>query len=311
MTAPPLHHCNRAAFDALFAELSNWGRWGAEDELGTLNHLTQDVVARAVAAVRVGRTVSLAHDLDPHPGPDNTKPALHYMSQLSDIHATEPRANMDFIGTDFHGKSVTHLDALCHCNYLGRLYNGVDSAATVSSAGGAFGSVMTTASGVVGRGVLLDIALHRGIDWLEPGTGLGATELERVAIDAGITLRPGDIVLVRTGHRQRRNVLGSWNPSNFSAGLLPDAMRFLAAASVAVLGGDGDSDCRPSPVPGVDSPIHALALGAMGMPLIDNMNLEQLAVTCAELQTWQFLFTMAPLRIPGGTGSPVNPLAIF
>ena len=204
MAASPQHQCNRADFDALFSEISNWGRWGPEDEAGTLNHLTQESVARAAAVVGVGRTVSLAHDLDPHPGPDNTKPTLHYMSQMGDIHTTEPRANMDFIGIDFHGKSVTHLDALCHCNYMGLLYNGVNSAATVSSLGGAFGSVMTSASGVVGRGVLLDIPRHRGVNWMEPGTGVGAAELERVVIDAGTTLQPGDIVLIRTGHRHRR-----------------------------------------------------------------------------------------------------------
>jgi kynurenine formamidase len=118
-------------------------------------------------------------------------------------------------------------------------------------------------------------------------------------------------VLVRTGHRRRRSDLGAWDPSNLSAGLAPETMGWLRATDAAVLGSDGDSDARPSPVEGVESPIHALALSAMGMPLIDNTNLEDLADACAAAERWEFLFVMAPLRIPGGTGSPVNPLAIL
>jgi kynurenine formamidase len=233
------------------------------------------------------------------------------MSQLSDASSTEPRVNTDFIGLDFHGKSVTHLDALCHCNYQGKLYNGMDSATAVTSKGGSFGSVMTASDGIIGRGILLDLPLQREVEWLEPGTGVDAGELERTAAAANLAIRAGDIVLVRTGHRRRRNTMGAWDPSNLSAGLLPDAMKWLSSHNAAMLGGDGDSDCRPSPVPGVDSPIHALALNAMGMPLIDNMNLEQLSLTCTELGLWEFLFTLAPLRVLGATGSPVNPIAIF
>lgn len=311
MSESPTTEPARLEFDALYTDLSNWGRWGTEDERGTLNFLTSQSVAQAASGVKVGRTVSLAHNLDLHPAPDNSKPALHYMSQLSDAGSTEPRVNTDFIGLDFHGKSVTHLDALCHCNYQGKLYNGVDSATAVTSKGGSFGSVMTTSDGIIGRGVLLDLPFQREIEWLEPGTGVDAGELERAAAAANLAIRAGDIVLVRTGHRRRRNTLGAWDPSNFSAGLLPGAMKWLGSHNAAMLGGDGDSDCRPSPVPGVDSPIHALALNAMGMPLIDNMNLEQLSLTCRELGVWEFLFTLAPLRVFGATGSPVNPIAIF
>jgi hypothetical protein len=127
----------------------------------------------------------------------------------------------------------------------------------------------------------------------------------------GIELRPGDIVMVRTGARRRREQLGPWDPHNFSAGLHPGAVPFLHDHDVAVLGADGDSDAQPSPVEGIQSPIHALVLTAMGMPLIDNMNLEDLSRTCAELRRWEFLCTIAPLRIPGGTGSPLNPIAVF
>ena len=118
-------------------------------------------------------------------------------------------------------------------------------------------------------------------------------------------------MLVRTGHRRRRKALGAWDPSNFSAGLFPTAMRWLHEREIAILGSDGDNDSRPSPVEGIASPIHALAIAGMGLLLVDNLNLEDLGSVCEELGRWEFLFMLAPLRIPGGTGSPVNPIAVF
>lgn len=299
-----------AEFATLYEAVRNWGRWGAGDERGTLNLLTSDVVAAAAALAREGRSVSLAHDLDVQAGPDNTKPALHYMSQLSDVDAAEPKVNLDFVGVDYHGKSVTHLDALCHCEFHGRMYGDVDPA-VVTSRGSAFGSVLTTAHGIVGRGVLLDVPRFRDVDWLEPGTAVTADELQEVAAAQSVEVRRGDIVLVRTGIRRRREALGAWDPSNFSAGLHATAMRWLHEREVAVLGSDGDNDARPSPVEGVVSPVHALALVAMGLPLVDNMNLEDVAPVCEELRRWEFLWVLAPLRIPQGTGSPANPIAVF
>jgi kynurenine formamidase len=267
-------------------------------------------VTAASALVRHGRTVSLAHDLDPVAGPDNAKPALHYMSQLCDVDEAEPRVNMDFVGVDYHGKSVSHLDALCHCAFRGRLYGDVD-AACVTSQGSPYGSVLQAAHGIVGRGVLLDVPRFRGDEWLEPGTAVEPEELEAVASAQDVRVGRGDIVLVRTGQRRRRAVLGAWDPSNFSAGLYPTSMRWLLERQLALLGSDGDNDARPSPVDGVASPIHALALAAMGLLLVDNLNVEDLAGACEELGRWEFLFVLAPLRIPGGTGSPVNPVAVF
>jgi kynurenine formamidase len=300
-----------ASFDQLYQDVNNWGRWGPDDEQGTLNHLTPAALVQACTLVQQGCIVSLAHELDTTAGPDNSKPALHYMSRQADGETAEPRVNTDFVGVDFHGKSVTHLDALCHINFNGALYNGADPTTCVTSTGSSFGSVTAMASGLAARGVLLDLPRGRDIEWLEPGTVVLPDELSRVAGDAGVTIRRGDFVLVRTGSRARRAALGAWDPTDCSAGLFAACMRWLHEREVAVLGGDGDSDCRPSPVEAVQSPIHALALSAMGMPLIDNMNLEDLAQTCAERNIWEFLCVIAPLRVPGGTGSPVNPVAIF
>ena len=299
------------AFEELFDSVCNWRRWGADDQRGTLNLLTREAIVAAASLVRVGTTVSLAHDLDTVAGLDNARPALHYMTQQSDVAADEPRINTDFIGMDFHGKSVTHIDALCHCNFRGRLYNDIDPRDHVDSSGSSVGSIREMASGIVGRGVLVDLPRARGVDWLEPGTAVRPDELEAAMAAQGVKPIAGDLVLVRTGHRRRRLALGAWDPSNDSAGLHPTSMLWLHQKQASLLGSDGDSDARPSSVEGVASPIHALALTGMGMPLIDNMNLEDLAITCAALDRWEFLFTLAPLRIPGGTGSPVNPLAVF
>lgn len=301
---------DRAAFDGLFAEVRNWGRWGDDDERGCLNHLSPQTVSDAAAVVRHGRSVSLAHDLDLVAGPDNKKPALHYMSQLCDVDAGEPRVNMDFVGVDYHGKSVSHVDALCHCAFRGRFYGDVDTG-VVTSQGSPFGSILTSADGLVSRGVLLDVPRFRGEEWLEPGTAVAPDELEATAAAQGVEVRRGDFVLVRNGARRRREALGPWDPSNFSAGLHPTSMRWLHAREISLLGSDGDNDSRPSPVEDVASPIHALALTAMGLMLADNLNLEDVARAAAELERWEFLCVLAPLRIPGGTGSPVNPIAVF
>lgn len=298
-------------FGALFQRISNWGRWGADDERGTLNLIDNATRAAAAGVVVSGRTVSLSHDIDTEAGPDNARPALHYMTQQADLSPGEPRVNTDFVGMDFHGKSITHVDALCHCSFRGRLYNGVESRSSVGSFGGTVGTVAQLRDGVIGRGVLVDLPRAAQLEWLEPGTAAGPNQITAALQSQGTQRRPGDIVLVRTGHRRRRAELGAWDPSNHSAGLAPESMEWLHSTDASVLGGDGDSDSRPSSVGGVESPIHALALAAMGMPLIDNMNLEDLAHVCSAEERWDFMFVMAPLRIPGGTGSPVNPVAIF
>jgi kynurenine formamidase len=302
---------SREGFDQLFASVSNWGRWGPDDQRGTLNFITPERVTAATAMVRRGRSVSLSNLLSKQADVDNPKPMLHYMSRLALGVAGEPKMNEDFVGLDYHGKLVTHVDALCHVTYRGRLYNDVVGLDTVTSGGGKFGAVTCFAEGIVGRGVLLDMPRHFGTEWLEPGTGLLPHQLEAAATSQGLTVGEADILLVRTGHAVRRAKLGPWNPDEISAGLDLRCFPWLHARAVAVLGSDADTDARPSAVIDVHTPAHVLAVTAMGMPLLDNMNLDTLAATCAEEGRWEFLFVAVPLRLPGGTGSPINPLAIF
>ena len=299
-----------AQFEEMVRSVSNWGRWGPGDERGTLNLIQPSQVIAATRLVKSGRTVSMALDWNTVVEPDNPRPALHYMTQLGDRDPGEPQTNADFVGSDYHGKACSHIDALCHCDFRGKLYNGVPQS-SVSSRGGTRATIMTAANGIVSRGVLLDVPRHRKVEWLEPGTAVDRAELEKIEAAQGVRVGAGDIVLLRSGHGRRRKALGAWDPQFLSAGLHPSAMSWLHDRDVAVLGGDGDSDARPSPVEGMLSPIHALTLNAMGMPLLDNLQLEDVAEACVSERRWEFLCVVTPLRIPGGTGSPINPVAIF
>jgi kynurenine formamidase len=302
---------SREEFDQLFASVSNWGRWGEDDQRGTLNLITPERASAATRLVRRGRSVSLSYALSKVADIDNPKPMLHYMSRLTLGTAGEPTMNEDFIGLDYHGKLVTHVDALCHCAYRGRLYNDVAALDAVTGAGATFGAVTSMEDGLVTRGVLLDMPRHLGVEWVEPGTGLVPAQFEAAAAREGVEVGAGDVLLVRTGHSVRRSKLGPWNPDQESAGVDLSCFPWMRGRDVAALGSDADTDARPSPVVDVHTPAHALALAAMGMPLLDNMHLDRLAATCAEEGRWEFLFVTAPLRVPGGTGSPINPLAIF
>jgi kynurenine formamidase len=301
----------RQEFDQIFASISNWGRWGTDDQHGTLNLITPERVSAATALVRLGRSVSLSYLLSKTAEIDNPKPMLHYMSRLTLGVPGEPTMNEDFIGLDYHGKLVTHVDALCHVAYRGRLYNDVVSLDAVTGAGATFGAVTSFEDGIVSRGVLLDLPRQLGTEWVEPGVGLTPAQLEAAAAGEGVEVGEGDVLLVRTGHAVRRARLGAWNPDAISAGVDLSCFPWLHVRGVAALGSDADTDARPSPVTDVHTPAHVLAVTAMGMPLLDNMNLDRLAEICTQEGRWEFLFVSAPLRLPGGTGSPINPLAIF
>jgi hypothetical protein len=186
-------------FDRTFEQLSNWGRWGQDDELGTLNFLGEAQVAEAVKLAKKGRRVSLGRPLDTVSSPDNSRPALHYMTQTGDKRPHEPTYYTDFIGVDFHGKSASHMDALAHIAYKGMFYNGKRALDVAGSKGSTFAPISRLAGGVVTRGVLLDVARARGVDWVEPPAAIGSDDLDDVAGSLGVDVRRGDAVLVRAG----------------------------------------------------------------------------------------------------------------
>ncbi|MFJ9566607.1 cyclase family protein [Streptomyces fuscichromogenes] len=300
---------SRREFDAVFDAVRTWGRWNPADR-GAWNRVTEDRVRRATDTVRHGRVVPLALPWNTVPGPDNPRPALHHMTDLGDVQSPEPATHKDFIAADYHGKAVTHLDALCHVSYRGRLYDGRPAKDVVGAAGARFGAVSALGP-LVTRGVLLDLPAVLGIRWLEPGRAVHAQDLVAAEQALGVRIGEGDAVLLRSGQTRRRTDLGAWDPDTASAGLHVDAVPLLAERGIALLGGDGDSDVRPSPVDGVHSPVHALVVAAMGVPLLDNLDLEALSAATAEAGRHEFLLVVAPLNIPGGTGSPVNPVAVL
>lgn len=305
-----------AELERLYESLKNWGRWGGEDQRGALNHLTDAHRVAAASLVRDGVTVSLAHDLPTMPSAENPFPAHHHMLASGDARDSNGipgyEASRDYVGCHVHGLGVTHVDALCHMFVRGEMYNGVP-ASEVRSDGARRNSVMALADGVVGRGVLLDIARERNVPFVEGNGVVRLAELEAAEAACGVQVGPGDILLVSAGRDARRaDSGGTLNPATGMAGLHPECLPWLHEREVAMLGSDGISD----PMPGIGVanwpfPVHQIGITGMGLHLIDNMALGGLAAQCARRNRWAFLFSVAPLRIERGTGCPVNPVAVL
>jgi len=305
----------KAEFDNLFNTVCNWGRWGPDDERGTLNYVGPEQVRRAAGLVRSGRSVSMAVPINKTAGPDNPRPAAHYMVQHFDIPSDlgEPQFSTDYLASEFHGDCFTHIDALCHIAYQGKLYNGKPASA-VTSLGPTLQDITAYAHGIVGRGVLLDIPRLRGVKWLEPGEAVTTAELEAAERAQGVRLDEGDVFVFRTGHHRRRVELGPWNngyDGEGKAGLHAETTLMLHERKVAAFFPDGDGETVPSNVEGVAYPVHALQIAAMGMACADSLQFEELVNLCEAEKRWEFLVMAAPLRLPGGTGSLFNPIAVF
>ena len=301
-----------ADFRELFDTVSNWGRWGHETERGALNHLTPARIAAAARLVQSGITVTLSRPLRTLAGPDLPEPADHHMTMLTDAdHGSGSlRFAKDYVGVDYHNDGHTHIDAFCHVAFDDLLFGG-EPADSVTVDGAGTGAIDILKDGLVGRGVLLDVPRARGVPWVEPGEHVFREDLEEAERGQGVTVGAGDILLVRTGHSRRQAELEPWDTPAAKAGLHPTAASFLAERQVAALGSDGNSDTAPSTTEGVSFPIHVLALNAMGVHLLDYLQFEDVAGRCEAIGRWDFLFATAPLRVVRGTGSPVNPTAIF
>lgn len=302
-----------ADFFALFQQCSNWGRWGVDDQLGTLNYISPEKIREATSLVRDGVSISCALPLNTTPGPLNPTPVTHLMITASDVNPDGGSA--DYLAMGFHGTTVTHIDSLCHIFFQGSMYNGYPSS-RVTSKGALVNSIDNARNGIVGRGVLLDIPRARGVDWLEPGEAILTEDLEHTEAKQGVRVGTGDILLVRTGRQAYANSGAAFPITNVNgsptlnlAGLEWSTLPWMFQRQVAVLGGDNFSDVVPTGAPRL--PFHAVGIAGMGMHLIDNAGLEDLAGACAARNRWEFLLTIAPLVLQKGTGSPVNPIAVF
>ena len=312
VVTPASHDLNRADIERLMEELSNWGRWGSDDQLGTANLITPAKRLEAIALATEGITVSLAHRLLTDEAIDVPSPFERRMLGLPDL-TSEPvfRGGVsDNYNISYHGYSHSHIDSLCHILYKGQMYNGV-SQETITEEGCSNASIANLQGGIVTRGVLIDIPRLKGVPHLEPGTPIYMEDLEAWEEMAGITVRPGDALFVRTGRWARRADVGPWAVSEQMAGLHASTMPWIKARDVSFLGSDGVSDVIPSQVDEVGLPVHLLTIVAMGVDLFDNQDLEALAETAARLNRWEFMLVAAPLVVEGGTGSPLNAIAIF
>ncbi|MDA0348942.1 MAG: cyclase family protein [Verrucomicrobia bacterium] len=288
--------------ESMKKELSNWGRWGADDQKGALNLITPQTRKDAAALVTEGISVSTARDVIKTIAPDNPRPFMHTMVGFGE------QWNSDNYSVSYHGFAHSHMDALCHYIDDGKLYNGF-SANVVTEMGAGKLDIRNAKQGIFTRGVLIDAAKLKGVKYLEPGTALYPEDLDAWEKMVGVKIRKGDAVLLHTGRWARRDELGPWESG--SAGLYASCARWLKERDIAVMGSDGGSDVSPSGIEGYSSPIHLMMLNVMGVPILDNLELERLAQKCDELGRYEFLLTVAPIPVEGGTGSPLNPIATF
>jgi kynurenine formamidase len=298
--------------DDMFESLKNWGRWGEDDQRGALNHLTDADRVRAMGLVKTGESISLAHDLATEPLPEHPHPVLHHMLASGDARDSSGiegyEAARDHLALDVHGLWTTHVDALSHMFVRGQMFGG-RPASEVRSDGARSNTVLSMADGVVGRGVLLDVARARGRDFFGSGEVVTVDDLEAAEVSQGVHVGRGDVLLVMWGREARRSASRGFD--GFS-GLHAECLPWLHQREVAVLGSDGISD--PMPFVGTPQwpfPVHQIGITAMGLHLIDNVKAAHLSERCAEAGRWEFLFSMAPLRIVKGTGCPVNPVAVL
>lgn len=298
----------QATVDGWMKELSNWGRWGKNDQLGAVNLITPEVRRRAAALVREGFSVSLSRDADSVRAADNSRPFERKM--ISGDADPQEMFAVDTYTMTFHGASLTHFDALSHMAYQGKVYNGY-AKSEINRSGAHRLAVDAYKNGFFSRGILMDIPRLKGVKYLALSTPIYPSDLDAWEKRAGIRAGPGDIVFIRTGRWARRAEKGPWDTDRQSAGLHVSCARWFKQRDIAMLGSDVHAELMPSPVAGVAYPIHQLLLIAMGVPMLDNCDLEALGDAAVARQRWEFLLTAAPLSVPLGTGSPLNPMATF
>ena len=306
------HMVTQADMERWKAELSNWGRWGTEDQRGTLNLITPAKRVQAAALVTEGFAVSLARDAMTEVAVDNPQPYDQVMTVANPIVA------VDRMAVSFHGYAHTHLDALAHHFFDGLMYNGYSQADYVTMEGGATrNAIDNVKDGVFTRGVLMDIPRLKGVPYLDPGTPIYVEDLEAWEQQAGVTVTAGDALFIRTGRWARRAEVGPWEVGDAAAGLDASVIPWLKARDVAIVGSESALSVVPFPpssqIPGADDylPVHNFVLVALGMNVFDNCDLDALSEAAAARNRWEFLVTAAPLPMVGGTGSPINPTALF
>jgi len=293
---------NAEEFDRLFQQVKNWGRWGADDQLGSVNLITAATRKKALSLAKTGQTVSLVHNPLTEKADDNTSPFEHTMN---------PGFTTDTYRVSYHGYSHSHMDALCHILYKDQTYNGYARAVVNTDKGCTKLGIENLKQGLITRGVLIDIPRLKGVPYLEPGTAIYQEDVEAWEKMAGVKIASGDAILLRTGRWTRREKVGPWAVGRSAAGFHASIIPFIKQRGVAIVGSDDAAEVTPTLVQGVALPVHTLLITALGINILDNQDLEALAETCAKLKKWEFMLTINPMPITGGTGSPMNTIATF
>jgi kynurenine formamidase len=309
LAAQSPRNVTKADVERWMTELSNWGRWGKQDQLGALNLITPAKRKAAAALVKEGFSVSLARDTETERAADNDSPFGHEMNNTGANPLMGSYA-MDTYTVSYHGWAHTHMDALSHLFYNGKMYNGF-SQQEVNKQGAGKLAILNVKSGIFTRGILIDMARFKRVPYLDPRQAIFPEDLDAWERKTGIKVSSGDVVFIRTGRWARRKEKGPWDISNNAAGLYATCAKWLKDRDVAMIGSDAASDVMPSGVAGVMQPIHQLMLNAMGVAIFDNCDLEAVGDAANQRNRWEFLLTAAPLAVTGGTGSPLNPIATF
>jgi len=301
VTAQSDRNVTAATVENWMTELSNWGRWGRGDQLGALNLITPAKRVEAAKLVKTGVSVSLAHNYSVNPDLGLPPPFDQEISMLN----TPGEYVMERVSFSYHGGIHSHLDALCHVLWQGKMYNGF-SKSDVNEDGCQKLGIANVKQGILTRGILMDIPRLKGVDYLPPGTAVYIEDLEAWEEQTGVHVSSGDVIFVRTGRWATPGSAGSG-----SAGLHASVAPWLRERDVAIVGGDYANDAIPSDVQGVFLPIHQLTIVAMGVRLFDNLDLEALAEEAVRQGRWEFMLSASPIPVEGGVGSPMNPIATF
>ncbi len=274
-------------FEKWVTELSNWGRWGKDDERGALNLITPEKRQQAAALVKTGTTVSLSRPVRRTNLPGQVGTTGGFSNQF----LIEKGYILERQQSDYHGGTLSHFDALCHVSWNGKNYNGFNFADIATVDGGCKKLTVSTAKdGIVTRGVLLDL----------PDTRVKPEDIAAWEKKTGLRISPGDALLLRTRKPGSAGAGGGYDPA-----LIP----LLKQRDVALLGADIPQE--GGEIPGVFLPIHVFALVSLGVNLLDNLALDDLAATAERLKRWEFMLVVQPIRVENGAGAPINPVAIF
>mgnify|MGYP001193768388 FL=1 len=303
--SPPL--VTQAQYEQWLIDLSNWGRWGPNDELGALNLITPAKRRAAAALVTDGITVSLASTAQTEATVDNPCPISWSM-----IRAAPTGASDTVSYPCIHGPGTTHIDGFAHRFFDGKMWNGYPMASFVTLEEGAKkNSILTMKDGIVTRGVLYDIPRLKGVQYLEPGTRVFVEDLEAWEAKTGVRVGSGDAMLFRWGRWARQKAIGPFDTGSEAAGLDNTVIPWLKERDVALVGWETPGYMPQPPNDLSRLALHDFALTMLGVHLLDRADFDALAEVAAAQNRWEFMLTIALLPIPNGTGSPVNPLAIF